>query len=79
VTDTDGTENNAQLPDPEATQGICISSTVAQGATTAAFFDMWLLWIIAVLVALYQILRTHRARSAAIREATLVPRERIAV
>jgi kumamolisin len=39
VTDIDGTKNNAQNPDPEVTQDICISSTVAQDATIAVYFN----------------------------------------
>jgi kumamolisin len=39
VTDIDGTKNNAPNPDTEVTQDICISSTVAHGATIAVYFN----------------------------------------
>ena len=39
VTDIDGTQNNAPFLDSEATQDICIASTVAQGATIAVYFN----------------------------------------
>ena len=39
VQDIDGTTNNPAHPDGEATQDICIASTVAQGATIAVYFN----------------------------------------
>jgi kumamolisin len=39
VQDIDGTANNPANPDSEATQDICIASTVAQGAAIAVYFN----------------------------------------
>ena len=39
VQDIDGTMNDPTSPDGEATQDICIASTVAQDATIAVYFN----------------------------------------